>query len=180
MPIQFKELPIPGALEIIPHFFEDARGSFATIYDVAEFAGKGLVTDWVNDNQSYNVQAGTFRGFHFQRAPHAQTKLVRAVVGRIVDLIVDIREDSPTYLKLLSVELDSASANMLYIPKGCAHAYYTLTDGAIVGYKTDAYYAPNSEGGLRWNDPAIGFVWPLGDPPVISDRDRSWPLVGGG
>jgi len=175
--MDFTPLPIDGAYEIIPRVFRDARGSFLAAYDALEFSAKGLVTDWVLDNQSGNVHKGTLRGLHFQVPPYSQTKLVRAVVGRALDVIVDLRISSLTYLTAVGLELDGERGNMIYVPKGCAHAYLTLTDNCLISYKVDATYAPAYEGGLRWNDPDIGFQWPLETPPILSEKDTKWPML---
>jgi dTDP-4-dehydrorhamnose 3,5-epimerase len=175
--MEFIPLNIAGSYEIILKPFRDNRGSFTTVYDVAPFAARGLVTDWVADNQSFNVASNILRGFHFQVPPYAQTKLVRAIVGKALDIFVDLRKGSPSYLKAVGVELSEEKTNAVYIPKGCAHAYLTLTDGCIIGYKVDAIYAPLYEGGIRWNDPDLHFNWPSGSEPLISDKDARWPLL---
>ncbi|MBM3328962.1 MAG: dTDP-4-dehydrorhamnose 3,5-epimerase [Calditrichaeota bacterium] len=175
--MQFTPLDIAGAYEIRPRIFRDDRGTFTTVYEASEFVARGLVADWTGDNQSVNYRTGILRGFHFQRPPHAQTKLVRAVTGRAFDVFVDLRTDSPTYLRSVGIVLDGELCNTLYIPKGCGHAYLTLTDYCAISYKVDHPYAPASEGGLRWNDPGIGFEWGMAGEPLLSDKDRNWPLL---
>jgi len=175
--MEFIPLPIQGAYEIIPKVFRDPRGTFSTVFDSTEFERNGLVSNWLLDNQSVNLQRGILRGMHFQVPPYSQTKLVRAVVGRALDVIVDLRRQSPSFLKVVGLELDDQRTNMIYVPKGCAHAYLTLTDHCVISYKVDEIYAPASEGGLRWNDPDIDFRWPLDGEPVISEKDGKWPLL---
>ena len=173
--MEIKPLSIEGSYLITPRTFSDERGSFSTLYDVSEFARNGLVADWLADNQSYNVSRGTLRGLHFQRAPYAQSKLVRAAAGRIFDVFVDLRKDSATFMKWEAVELDSRINNSVFIPKGCAHGYLTLDDHVVVCYKVDANYSPASEGGLAWNDPSIGIKWLFTDGLILSVKDIGWP-----
>lgn len=175
--MKFLPLDILGCYEIILTPFRDQRGSFITTYEQNAFSAEGLVTDWCADNQSVNLQKGILRGFHFQKPPFAQTKLVRAVVGNALDVFIDLRKESPTFLKVGAVELSEENANAVYLPKGIGHCYLTLSDFCIVSYKVDAPYSPKDEGGVRWNDPVIRFDWPLKDEPVTSDKDKLWPLV---
>jgi dTDP-4-dehydrorhamnose 3,5-epimerase len=112
---------------------------------------------------------------HFQAPPHAETKVVRAVLGRVLDVFVDIRKSSPSYGVYCAVELDAERQNVVYIPKGCAHAYLTLTDETIVAYKVDSMYAPYSEGGLFWNDPKLNIDWGMDGDFIISEKDQKWP-----
>ena len=126
--------------------------------------------------EAYSKGRGVIRGLHFQKPPHAETKLVRAVVGAIWDVFVDLRKASPTFGKWDAIELSATNPKAVYVPKGFAHGYCTLTDGVIVAYKVDAPYKPKAEGGLRWSDPALGIPWPV-DAPIISDKDRSHPTL---
>jgi len=166
---------VNGAWKIIPRKFEDPRGYFMRSYDKPLFAKHDLQTEWPQENQSENYRKGILRGLHFQAPPNTETKLVRAVVGRVQDVFVDIRKGSPTFGQYGSVVLDSEIQNMVYIPKGCAHAYLTLTEHSIVAYKVDAAYAPQSEGGLIWNDPKLAIPWQLEGKPLLSEKDTKWP-----
>jgi dTDP-4-dehydrorhamnose 3,5-epimerase len=173
--VKFTEFPLPGAWVIDLEPRKDDRGFFQRVYDERAFAERGLSTSWVQDNEAYNVQSGIVRGLHFQRPPHAETKLVRVVQGAIWDVIVDIRRGSPTFGRWHGVELTGDSHRVLYVPRGFAHGYCTLTDGARVLYKVDATYAPTAEGGLRFDDPQIGIRWPV-ESPLVSTKDRQWPM----
>jgi dTDP-4-dehydrorhamnose 3,5-epimerase len=145
-------------------------------YDEALFAEHGLARRWVQENQSLSTDVGTVRGLHFQRGEHAETKLVRALVGRILDVIVDVRAGSPTYGQHVAVELCAGKQNALYVPRGFAHGYCVLEAPALVAYKVDNAYAPAAEGGLLWNDPALGIDWPVIQA-VTSDKDALWPGI---
>ena len=175
--MKIEALEIVGAHEIILRPLGDPRGYFMRTYDHAIFEEHGLPTQWVQENQSANAKKGILRGFHFQAPPHAETKLVRALVGRVLDVFVDIRRSSPTYGRVGMVELDAAKHNAVLVPRGCAHAYLTLTEDTVVAYKVDAYYAPQSEGGLAWNDPDLGIDWPLDGEPQLSEKDTKWPRL---
>jgi dTDP-4-dehydrorhamnose 3,5-epimerase len=174
--VKFLPLRLPGAFVIELAPYKDVRGSFTRVYDDKLFAEHGLSTTWVQDNVAYNVSANIVRGMHFQRPPHTETKLVRVVRGAIFDVIVDLRRGSPTFGQFEGVELSENVPAMLYVPRGFAHGYCTLSD-AIVAYKVDAYYAPGSEGGLRYDDPKLAIPWPINSPPSISDKDRVWPVL---
>lgn len=172
----FHETPLRGAFLVGLERRQDERGHFARAFCAREFAEHGLETAFVQANLSMNAKAGIVRGMHFQRAPHEEVKLVRCVVGALYDVIVDLREDSPTYLKWFGAELSQDNGQMMYVPRGFAHGYQSLTDGATAHYMVSAFYAPSSEGGVRHDDPAIDIAWPV---PVtdISTKDRTWPLV---
>ncbi len=159
----------------------DERGYFMRTYDEEIFSRQGLQTRWVQENQSLSAIAGTLRGLHFQRGAGAETKFVRVLRGRIWDIAVDIREGSPTFGRHVAAELSAANNHALYIPRGFAHGFLTLESDCLVAYKVDNFYSPSDEGGLRWNDPALGIPWPIGDgaPSCISDKDAAWPLLGG-
>ncbi|MDX6403388.1 MAG: dTDP-4-dehydrorhamnose 3,5-epimerase [Blastocatellia bacterium] len=135
---------------------------------------RGLTTAWVQENESFNHLHGTLRGLHFQVPPHAETKLVRVSAGAVFDVFVDLRKDSETYGKWDGVEISARNAKMIYIPKGFAHGYCTLTDNAVVIYKVDEDYAPDFQGGIRWNDPTLAIRWPIDDL-ILSPRDKSLP-----
>lgn len=154
----------------------DDRGFFARTFDTTEFAAHGLDTTVAQCNLSYNHVAGTLRGLHRQVPPYAEGKLVRCTAGAIVDVAVDVRPDSPTYGEHVMVELSAANRRALFIPPYVAHGYQTLTDGAEVIYQVSGPYAPEGEQGFRYDDAAFGITWPV-PVTVISEKDRSWPLV---
>jgi dTDP-4-dehydrorhamnose 3,5-epimerase len=154
----------------------DARGTFARTFCRNEFEARGLAADYVQQNMSTSTQTGTLRGLHFQRPPHTEAKLVRCVRGAVMDVIVDLRRDSPTYLRHQQFELTEDNKLQLYVPPGFGHSFQTLVDDIEVNYLVSAPYMPEYEGGVRWNDPTVGIKWPL---PVttISEKDASWPLL---
>jgi dTDP-4-dehydrorhamnose 3,5-epimerase len=155
---------------------EDDRGFFARTFDRKEFADAGLEPLVEQCNLSFNHRAGTLRGMHFQVAPATEAKLVRCTAGAVLDVIVDVREGSPTYLQHVAVELSAENRRALYVPPMFAHGYQTLTDGAEVTYQVSEAYTPGTERGLRHDDPALGLSWPL---PIttISAKDAAWPLL---
>jgi dTDP-4-dehydrorhamnose 3,5-epimerase len=168
------ETTIDGAWLIDPDPKGDHRGYFMRTYDEAIWAEHGLVTRWVQENESLTQHRGTVRGLHFQKPPHAETKLVRVVRGAVQDVFVDIRKDSPTFGQWGSAELSAENHRMLYLPKGIAHGFCTLSDDVMFLYKVDAAYAPQAEGGVIWNDATLAIDWPVDDP-ILSDKDRRWP-----
>jgi dTDP-4-dehydrorhamnose 3,5-epimerase len=172
--MEFAPTQIAGVFAVRHDVRSDARGRFRRQYCEREFAAAGLDTRWVQVNHSVTLGAGSVRGMHFQRAPAAEAKLVSCPVGRAFDVAVDLRRGSPTFLKWASVEIDETTS--FYIPEGCAHGFQALSDEVHLIYQHSAYYAPEAEGGVRFDDPAIGIAWPL---PVgtVSDRDRSFPLI---
>ncbi len=172
--MRFTNTALPGAVIIDIERREDARGYFARTYCAREFEAHGLPTHMVQTNMSLTRQAGTLRGMHYQLAPHAEDKLVRCVRGAIWDAIIDIRPESPTYCAWIGVELSEANGRMLLVPKGFAHGFVTLTDNAEVTYQVSAFYTPESERGLRHDDPAFAIDWPV-SVKDSSDKDRSWP-----
>lgn len=169
-------LKLSGTYLIALRRFDDPRGYFAETYREAVFAEAGLVTGWVQENQSLSREQGTLRGLHFQTPPHAQTKLVRVLSGTALDVFVDLRTASPTFKQWDAVELSADALNLVYIPQGFAHAFLTLTPDVIVSYKVDDYYAPDHDAGLRWDDPAFGIAWPL-DAPQLSAKDAVLPTL---
>ncbi len=174
--MRFTPAPLAGAYVIALEPRSDERGMFARAFCAREFAGAGLATEFVQANISTNARAGTVRGLHFQRAPHAEVKLVRCVKGALYDVIVDMREKSPTYLQWFGAELSDDNGHMLYVPKGFAHGYQALSDGATAFYMVSEYYAPQAEGGLRHDDPRLAIAWPRAVTDV-SDKDAQWPLL---
>lgn len=168
---------IPGVLILEPRVFGDARGYFFESYAAREFEQHVLHTRFVQDNESASCR-GVVRGLHYQRAPHCQSKLVRVVSGRVLDVAVDIRHGSPTYGRHVAVELSGENHRQLFIPRGFAHGFAVLSDHAIFQYKCDAYYAPESEGGIAWDDPALGIDWQLPrDQVILSAKDTQRPTL---
>jgi dTDP-4-dehydrorhamnose 3,5-epimerase len=174
--MRFEPTPLSGAYLVHLDPRVDPRGTFARAFCAQEFAAHGLETSFVQANISSNVHAGTVRGMHFQREPHAEVKLVRCVKGAIYDVIVDMREGSLTQLRSFGAELSEDNGLMLYVPKGFAHGYQTLTDGATAFYMVSSFYAPDVEGGLRFNDPKLSIQWPR-NVSDTSDKDATWPLL---
>lgn len=152
----------------------DDRGFFARYFCEREFAAKGLETRFVQINDSLSAHKGTLRGLHYQLPPAAEVKVVRCVRGALWDAIVDLRPDSPTYRKWFGAELSADNRLMMYVPRGFAHAILTLSDDAEAIYLVSAFYGPQQERGVRWNDPAIGIAWPI-EPAEVSPKDATWP-----
>ena len=172
--MQFRETDLAGAWVIEPEFICDNRGFFARLFCETEYTAHGLDARFVQHSTSYSAKAGTVRGMHFQTAPHAEVKVVRCVRGAILDVIIDLRPSSTTFKIWRSFELSGERRTQLYVPKGFAHGFQTLTDAAEVIYLISEPYAPVSAKGVRFDDPAFAIRWPL---PVtsISERDKSWP-----
>ncbi|RTQ48968.1 dTDP-4-dehydrorhamnose 3,5-epimerase [Hymenobacter gummosus] len=170
----FTETELAGAFIIDVDRMSDERGFFARSWCEDDFAAHGILTPPVQANLSSNPKRGTLRGMHYQLEPFGETKLVRCTRGAIYDVIVDVREESPTYGQWLGVELTADSFRMLYVPARFAHGFVTLQDNTDVCYQVSAKYAPGYERGIRWNDPAIGIEWPI-TPTLISDKDRKHP-----
>ncbi len=170
--------PLPGLLEFRPRIFDDPRGAFFESFSARTMEALGLPRHhWVQDNQS-SSRAGTLRGLHFQRPPHAQAKLVRVAQGRAFDVVVDLRHRSPTFGQHSRTLLSAALGNTLYVPEGFAHGFIALDDNTLFLYKCSDYYAPAAEGGLRWNDPALGIDWGIQDHAVlVSPKDATLPML---
>jgi dTDP-4-dehydrorhamnose 3,5-epimerase len=169
--------PLSGAAVIDLELKQDDRGFFARTFDRKAFADAGLEPLVEQCNLSFNHKAGTLRGMHYQVAPATEAKLVRCTAGAIVDIIVDVRPDSPTYLQHYAIELTADNRRALYVPPMFAHGYQALTDGAEVSYQVSEAYTPGTERGLRHDDPALELSWPL-PVSVISPKDAAWPLLG--
>ncbi len=169
---------IPDVAIIDLELREDDRGFFARTFDRAEFEAAGLSPAVEQCNASFNHRAGTLRGMHYQLAHAPEVKLVRCIRGAIVDTIVDMRPESPTYLQHVSVELTAENRRALYVPAMFAHGYQTLVDGTEVTYQVTGKYTPDAERGRRHDDPALGLTWPL-PVSVISAKDAAWPLLEG-
>ena len=174
--MRFEPTALPGAYLVRLEPRTDERGLFARAFCAQEFGAHGLEANYVQANISTNTRAGTVRGLHFQREPHAEVKLVRCVKGAVYDVIVDLREGSPTYLRSFGAELSDANGLMMYAPRGFAHGYQALSDGATMFYMVSAFYAPQAEGGLRHDDPKLAITWPRAVTDV-SDKDAKWPLL---
>ncbi len=172
--MHFVETPLRGAYVLELEERSDDRGFFARTFCQKEFADHGLKPTVAQCNLSFNHKAGTLRGMHYQVPPAAETKLVRCTRGRIYDVIVDLRPESPTYLKHFGVELTEENRKALYVPELFAHGYQALTDGAEVSYQVGEMYTPGSERGIRYDDPALGITWPT-EVTVISPKDATWP-----
>lgn len=167
---------LEGAIIVEPQVHGDSRGWFFESYSKRKYEILGIVADFVQDNRSYSSQKGIIRGLHCQLAPHAQAKLLTCTKGAILDVAVDVREGSPTYLQWVSVELSAENKRQFFIPRGFLHGFLTLTDEVEVMYKADNYYEPSSDRSICWNDPAIGIDWGI-DNPVLSDKDSAAPLL---
>jgi dTDP-4-dehydrorhamnose 3,5-epimerase len=172
--MRFQSTDLKDAWLILLEPAHDTRGFFARTFCIDEFAERGLKTEYPQHSISLSSRRGTVRGMHYQREPHLESKLVRCVKGRIWDVIIDIRKDSPTYRRWQAFELSESNRQQLYIPNGFAHGFQTLSDDAEVSYLISARYAPEFAHGIRHNDLAFGIAWPL---PVtaISERDLRWP-----
>ncbi|MEO8885958.1 MAG: dTDP-4-dehydrorhamnose 3,5-epimerase [Mucilaginibacter sp.] len=163
-------------LIIEPRIFNDGRGYFFESYNKAKFAQAGIDIDFVQDNQSFS-QKGTLRGLHAQKAPFAQTKLVRVIQGRVLDVAIDIRKNSPTYGKYETIELSAENQHQFLVPQGFLHGFATLEDDTIFAYKVNNYYDKESEVGVIWNDPDLAINWGLDDAEILlSPKDEVLPL----
>jgi dTDP-4-dehydrorhamnose 3,5-epimerase len=173
----FVETKLAGAFVVEQELFEDARGFFARSWSEREFAARGLDPRLSECNISFSRRRGTLRGMHFQRAPHAQAKLVRATAGAIYDVIIDLRPDSATFKQWIGAELTAENHRMLYVPAGFAHGFQTLRDDTEVFYQMSDVFAPECAGGVRWDDPAFAIAWPDngGAERIIIARDREYP-----
>lgn len=168
----FTETSIAGAFVIEAEPHRDVRGFFARTFDAEEFARRGLEPRVAQASISYNERRGTLRGMHYQVAPHEETKLVRCPRGAILDVIADVRDDSPSRGTWFATELTSENRRMLYIPRGVAHGFQTLADDAEVEYLISETHHPESARGFRWDDPTFGIVWPV-EETIVSEADRA-------
>lgn len=170
--MRIEPLPLRGAWTLGLERHEDTRGFFARIFCAREFAEAGLPTQFVQSSLSRNRRRGTVRGMHFQWPPSREAKLVRCVAGALHDVLLDLRPDSPTYLRSVGVVLDAESGTAVHIPHGVAHGFQTLADDTDVLYSMSDFHEPALAAGFRWNDPAFAIDWPLAQAAAISDRDR--------
>jgi dTDP-4-dehydrorhamnose 3,5-epimerase len=173
--MELRETPLSGAFLIDLARKGDSRGFFARLFCERAFASLGLESAFVQINDSLSARMGTLRGLHYQLPPFQEVKVVRCIRGALWDCIVDLRPGSPTFKRWFGVTLSADNRTMLYVPRGFAHGFVTLSDDAEVIYLVSAPYAPDHERGLRWDDPAIGIDWPQ-QPAEMSDKDRDWPL----
>jgi dTDP-4-dehydrorhamnose 3,5-epimerase len=172
----FEDLPIAGAklMRLTEH--QDERGFFARLYEQERFASEGIMAALPQANLSYNAKRGTLRGLHFQKSPGEETKVVRCLTGRIFDVLLDLRIGSPTHRQWHGVELSGENRLALCVPAGCAHGFITLSDEAELLYLMSSPHSADLASGLRFDDPWHGIQWPI-KPTLISERDRSWPLM---
>jgi dTDP-4-dehydrorhamnose 3,5-epimerase len=170
--MEFQETTLKDAILIKPKVFGDHRGFFMETYSEKLFKENGIENDFVQDNHSMSVEKGVLRGLHFQENPHAQAKLVRVTRGKVYDVIVDLRKDSPTFKKWEGFELSAENKSMLFVPKGFAHAFCTLEENTEFLYKVDDFYAPECDSGIIWNDPELKIDWPIKNP-ILSDKDKN-------
>ena len=170
----FTETALKGAFIIEPEQLSDERGFFARSWCQREFEARRLSTRMVQGNTSFNRMKGTLRGMHYQRAPHGEAKLVRCTRGSIYDVIIDVRPESDTYMKWISMVISEEDHRMVYVPEHCAHGFLTLENDTEIFSMVSEFYAPQAEGGVRWNDPLFKITWPV-EVSVISDKDKAWP-----
>ena len=174
--LEIQETKLKGVFEIVPKVFGDARGWFLESWSDRELKTAGIGADFVQDNHSFSAEKGTLRGLHYQLHPMAQAKILRVTRGEVFDVAVDIRKGSPQYAQWVGVRLSADNKKQIYIPRGFAHGFITLTDDVEVQYKADNYYSPKHDGGIRWDDPAIGIEWPI-QPVILSDKDKNAPTL---
>ncbi|MDX2072282.1 MAG: dTDP-4-dehydrorhamnose 3,5-epimerase [Haliscomenobacter sp.] len=172
----FHKTALEGAYIIDLEPFSDDRGLFARTFCKREFSAIGHNKEFVQFNHSHSNQQGTLRGLHFQRPPHAEIKLIRCIRGSVFDVIVDLRHGSATFLHYVGVELSEQNMRMIYVPEGFAHGFQTLADHCELIYHHTAFYAPNADGGIRYDDPKINIAWPL-EISTISEKDKNLPLL---
>ncbi len=175
MPFEFVPLDIPGLVLVKPAVFGDDRGFFLELYKESEFRAAGIAEPLVQDNYSRSAK-GVLRGLHYQKHPHAQGKLITCISGRIYDVAVDIRKESPHFGKWIGVELNSETKHLLYVPPGFAHGFQVLSESADIMYKCTGEYFPADDRGILWNDPDIGITWPLPDS-LLSAKDKVHPRL---
>ena len=176
--MQIRSFEIGGPLEIIPRKSEDSRGYFSEIFRMDTFTERGPSAEFVQDNQSLSVKTGTVRGIHFQSHPAAQGKLVRCLAGRLLDVAVDLRADSPAFGRWISVVLSPEHNNQLWVPVGFGHGFCTLEPNTVISYRVTSYYSPEYDKGVAWDDRDIAVEWPdLADSETLSEKDRNQPKL---
>ena len=169
-------LAIPDVKLLEPRVFGDSRGWFYESYNAETLKELGIDVTFVQDNRSFSALKGTLRGLHFQTAPHTQSKLLCCTRGELLDVAVDLRKGSPTYLQHVAVRLSAENKRMLFLPKGFAHGFLTLTDNVEVFYKVDDFYSPACDRSIRFDDPALAVPWGVSDP-ILSEKDKQAPLL---
>lgn len=175
--MEFFKTNVDGAFLVKPRKIKDDRGFFARAWCATDFSEAGLNATIRQSNMAVTQKCGTLRGLHYQRTPHAETKFIRCVRGRIFDVVVDLRPESATFRQWDGFELNANNNQALYVPEGCATGYLTLQDDSKIYYHTSADFAPEFATGVRYDDPAFGIKWPLQDIAVISDQDNSWSYL---
>ena len=176
MPFEFEKTQLPDVILVKPKIFGDARGFFMETYKKTEFAKNGIDIEFVQDNHSKSTK-GVLRGLHYQKEPKAQAKLVRCIHGKVFDVAVDIRKNSPYFGKWTGAILSSENKHMLYIPEGFAHGFVVLSDEAELFYKASDEYSPEHDRGIKWNDPDINIDWGIDFKPLVSKKDDRQPLL---
>ncbi len=175
--MKIEETKLAGVFLLEPRKFEDDRGYFFESFKKNILAEGGITCEFVQENQSVS-KFGVIRGLHYQRKPHAQAKLVRMLKGKARDVIVDLRHDSPTYKQWISFDISDENLLQVFIPHGCAHGFCALSDDAVLMYKCDDYYAPETEGGIRYDDPGLNIDWGIAkDKAIVSPKDLELPLL---
>ncbi|MDR2469903.1 MAG: dTDP-4-dehydrorhamnose 3,5-epimerase [Tannerella sp.] len=176
--MKYMETAIPGVRLLEPKVYNDARGYFMETYRQADFERLVAPVHFVQDNESGSIQ-GVLRGLHYQLSPYAQAKLVRVILGRVLDVAVDIRRGSPTFGQTVAVELSGENRRQLFIPRGFAHGFHVLSRTAVFTYSVDNLYMPSHERGIRFDDPSLGIDWQIADQrtPLVSDKDMKLPFL---
>lgn len=176
--MELRAFDIEGPIELVPRKIGDERGYFSEIFRLRDFTDRVGPVGFVQDNQSLSVRQGTMRGIHFQSHPAAQGKLVRCLAGSVLDVAVDLRHDSSTFGRWISVTLTAEAINQLWIPVGFGHAFCSLEPNSIISYRVTDYYSPENDKGVAWNDPQIAIDWPdFADADTLSGRDRAQPAL---
>jgi len=175
--MKFVETPLKGAYVIEPSLFADDRGFFTRAFCLETLNEHGINFTPIQANHAGSTQAGTLRGLHYQNSEYAEAKLFRCISGKLFDVIVDLRKNSSSYLQWFGIELTAENKKMIYVPKGFAHGYLTLTSDTEAYYLVDTLYNPQSEHGLRWDDPVLNIDWPSTQHLILSDKDQAWRLL---
>ncbi len=174
--MKFKETKIKGLYIIEPEIHFDERGYFARIFCKQELSKTGIDFNIVQVDRSLNKKRGIIRGMHFQKSPKAEDKIIQCIKGKIYDVAIDLRQDSPTYGEWVAEELSEENKKTLLIPKGFAHGFQTLADSCEILYFMSEFYSPQYESGVRWNDPFFNIKWPIKNP-ILSEKDKNWSLI---
>lgn len=176
--MEFKSFDLDGPVEVLPRKIEDDRGYFSETFRLSSFVNQVGPAEFVQDNQSLSVRPGTIRGIHFQSIPWAQGKLVRCLTGKVFDVAVDLRRNSPDYGRWIAVTLTPEENNQLWVPVGFGHAFCTLEPNSVIAYRVTNYYSPQNDHGVAWDDPDIGIDWPsFANVDTLSAKDRAQPSL---